>query len=505
MKKKIFLFAVAVGLLTACDPIKDEASMDIDNITAEQLMEGATFSQYNQVKDADGNISYVEAADGNYIKYSIPHVSAVQIFYLKPDGSEFILSKGASAGMFAYVPGRGSDPNQTVYFRYVNQDGKEVVAQKEFTLQVAQDLSAEMKLLCSNDGKKIWKWNPNNPSGNIWGNMGGAGDDFSGIDFALNGSGHWWGVPDEEGLVGQIGHVTPGEEETAKKGMSLDAYMEFTEDGMIICYDANGEKFHEGKFEVQNYDPTYSNSKKYCGILHTEEGSILFPYEINSGGRKPTDLQIAYLSPARLVLIYPDGGDWATAQWGEGTYWQFASTSDVVGCLTDNSEATWEWDNDNGQCWGCAGYKDFVYAKEGSINSGQWWGITSDGLAGQISDYGYPENDGEGATMTLSSDGLIKKSSGGTGAFEVDITNTSDLGGYNEGKTLGRFKTTGSGIMFAQRINAGDHPDLPAQISEFDIAYISDNNFVLIAPSYYLSSGGQSWQEGTFWRFKKVK
>ena len=37
---------------------------------------------------------------------------------------------------------------------------------------------------------------------------------------------------------------------------------------------------------------------------------------------------------------------------------------------------------------------------------------------------------------------------------EVDITNTSDLGGYNEGKTLGRFKTTGSGIMFAQRINA---------------------------------------------------
>ena len=51
MKKKIFLFAVAVGLLTACDPIKDEASMDIDNITAEQLMEGATFSQYNQVKD----------------------------------------------------------------------------------------------------------------------------------------------------------------------------------------------------------------------------------------------------------------------------------------------------------------------------------------------------------------------------------------------------------------------------------------------------------------------
>ena len=499
MKKKIFLFAVAVGLLTACDPIKDEASMDIDNITAEQLMEGATFSQYNQVKDADGNISYVEAADGNYIKYSLPHVSAVQIFYLKPDGSEFILSKGASAGMFAYVPGRGSDPNPTVYFRYVNQDGKEIVAQKEFTLQVAQDLSPEMKLLCSNDGKKVWKWNTNAPDGRYWGNLGSDGTNGLGVDIALKG-GSWWGVTQDEELLTQLNHTDDGK---AHGDESLDATMVITEDGLITCYDKDGKQIRQGKFEVLEYDPTYSQTPANVGILKTDPGTILFPYEINSNGRMPETFYIAYLTPARLTLYYPDGGEFSG--WSEGTFWQFESTSDVVGCLTDNSEATWEWDNDNGQCWGNAGYGSFVYAKEGSINGGQWWGITSADLAEEISKYGYPDNDGEGATMTLSSDGLIKKSSGGNGAFEVDITNTSDLGGYNEGKTLGRFKTTGSGIMFAQRINPGDHPDLPAQISEFDIAYISDNNFVLIAPSFYLSSGGQSWQEGTFWRFKKVK
>ena len=115
MKKKIFLFAFAVGILTACDPIKDEATLDIDNISSEQLLAGATFEQYNGVKDADGKMVYTPAENGNYIKFNIPTVSSVQIFYLKPDGSEFVLSKGYSGGMFNFTPKRGSDPVQTVY------------------------------------------------------------------------------------------------------------------------------------------------------------------------------------------------------------------------------------------------------------------------------------------------------------------------------------------------------------------------------------------------------
>lgn len=70
MKKSIFLLSVALGLLTACDPIKDEADFNVDNISSEQLLQGATFEQFSGVKNEDGSMTYTPAADGNYIKYS---------------------------------------------------------------------------------------------------------------------------------------------------------------------------------------------------------------------------------------------------------------------------------------------------------------------------------------------------------------------------------------------------------------------------------------------------
>jgi len=497
MKKSIFLLSVALGLLTACDPIKDEATLDIDNVSSEQLLQGATFEQFSGVKNEDGSMTYTPAADGNYIKYNIPSVSGIQIYYIKSDGSEMSLSSGASAGMFTFIPSRGSDTNQTVYFRYINQNGEEVTASKEFTLAVASDLAPEVKLLASNDGKKTWKWNTNAPDGQVWGNMGSDGN-YNGEKLALTGDGKWWGVTSEEEFMGQLNHTNDGK---AHGDESMDATMVFTEDGMIYCYDAEGKQIRSGKYEVKNYDPTRSSGA--IGILHTEAGSILFPYEINSGGNMPTDFEIAYLTPGRMVLVYPDKGAWV--DWQEATFWQFCSTTDIAGCLTDNSEATWEWDDDNGACWGNGGYSGFVYGGAGSISGGQWWGVTSDGIAEQIEDYGYGFNDGQGQTMTLTSEGLIKKSSGGNGGFSYDVTKTEDMGGYKEGKTLGRFYTTGDGIMFAQRINAGDHADLPATISEFDIVYVDDDHFVLMSPSYFKATEGQSWQEGTYWRFKKKK
>lgn len=506
MRKKYLLFALALGFLTACDPCKEDGNFDITNISSEQLLAGATFEQYAAVKNEDGSLSYTPADNGNYIKYDIPSVSSVQIFYLKPDGSEFVLSSGSSGGMFSFIPSRGSEPNQSVYFRFVNQEGKEVVASKEFTLVVAADLSTEVKLLASNDGKKTWKWNTAAPDGQVWGNMTGAGDNFKGKDFALNGDGKWWGVKNEEEFMGQLNHTNDGQ---AHGDESMDATMVFTEDGMIYCYDADGKQIRSGKYEVRDYDPTYSKSSKYCGILHTDAGSILFPYEINSNGNMPTDFQIAYLSPSRLVLIYPDGGNWKDAPDGEGTFWQFSSTSDIVGCLTDNSEATWEWDDFNddpkGKCWGNAGYGGFVYGGASSVNGNSWWATTSDKLESEISKYGYGFDDGFGQTMTFTSDGVIKKSSGGNGGFSYDVSITEDLGGFNEGKTMGRFYTTGDGILFPQRINASDHTDLPSVLNEFDIVYISDENFVLAAPSFFKDKKEESWQEGTFWRFRKVK
>ena len=46
MKKSIVLFAVALGVLTSCDPIKDEQDFDVTNISANDLLNGATFAQY---------------------------------------------------------------------------------------------------------------------------------------------------------------------------------------------------------------------------------------------------------------------------------------------------------------------------------------------------------------------------------------------------------------------------------------------------------------------------
>ena len=106
--------------------------------------------------------------------------------------------------------------------------------------------------------------------------------------------------------------------------------------------------------------------------------------------------------------------------------------------------------------------------------------------------------------MTFTKDGLIKKSSGGNGSFTYDMSNKSDLGGYNEGKTWGRLKTEGDGILFPVRINTSAENKWPAA-SEFDIVYFDDDHVVLTYPNYPKGGDNASWMEGTFWRFKKQK
>lgn len=326
MRNKYLLFALALGLLTACEPIKEEADFSITNITSEQLLAGATFEQFDAVTDEEGNVTYVPDEAGNYIKYSIPAVSSVYIYYLNAAGGETQLSMGSSGGMFSFVPVRGSDPVQTIYFRYINQNGEVVEASREFTLTPSTELSPEMKLLVGESGSKTWTWNTEAPNGWVWGNMGASGGVYDGQDLALNGSGLWWGVTTTAEFEGQASQTDDG---AVHPDQNLNATMVFSEAGIVTCYDADGNQIRMGTFSVQNYDPDYSESNNaYCGILHTDAGSILFPYEINSGGNMPTDFEIAYLSEDRLVLTYPDGGDWTTAPNGEGTFWQFKSVEE---------------------------------------------------------------------------------------------------------------------------------------------------------------------------------
>ena len=485
MKKSILLFAVALGMLTACDPIKEDGSMKIDSFTSSTLLDGAEFSQY-----ADQACSTPQA-DGNWIKYSVPKATSVYIYYVKADGSEFKLSSGSAGGVFNFVPARGSDPNQTVYFRFVNANGDEVIASKEFTVQVAAELKPEVRLIASNAyGKKTWKWNVGNTtsSGHVWGNFGADG---SWRGDALNDF-VWWGVDDAADLTGQLGHSVTGQ---AIGEESNDATMVFTEDGLVKCYDANGSEIRNGTYEIKGWTGDNHDGFKY-GVLHTSEGATLFPFEINAGGRYVTDYWIYSLTSDQMILVYPDNG--AFSGWSEGTYWNFKSDSDISGMMTNYGSKTWTWNVGNttssGHVWGNFG-ADGNWRGE-YLNDFVWWGVDDAAdLTGQLghsvtgSATGEENND---ATMVLNEDGTVKcyDASGSeirSGSYEIDLS-TAD------GWKKGTFKTTEGAILFPFEINAGGR-----YVTDFQIFHISGSEMILTYPDNGAFSG---WSEGTYWNFK---
>ena len=495
MKKSILLFAVALGMLTSCDPIKDSKDMDIDNYTSANLLDGATFEQF-----ADQACT-TPAADGNWIKYNIPNASSVFIYYVKADGSEFKLASGAAGGVFNFVPARGSDPLQTVYFKYINANLEEVIASKEFTVAVAAELKPEVKYLASNQyGKKTWKWdtasgikNDNNPKDCVWGNFGADGN-WRGDDLSAF---LWWGVSDAADLTTQLNHSVTGE---AIGEEDNNASMVFTEDGLVKCYDANGVEIRSGSYEIKDWTGEL-NGFKY-GILHTSEGATLFPYEINAGGKYVTDFWIFTLNSSKLVLVYPDNGEFSG--WSEGTYWAFSSDTDVSGMISDYGSKTWTWDtgsgikNDNNP-------KDCVWGNFGAdgnwrgddLSAFLWWGVSDAAdLTTQLNHSVTGEATGEesnDATMVLTEDGLVKcyDASGKeirSGSYEIDLS-TAD------GWKKGTLKTSEGAMLFPFEINAGGR-----YVTDYQIWKISDSQMVLTYPDNGSFSG---WSEGTYWAFKK--
>ena len=487
MKKSILLFAVALGMLTACDPIKEKGSMDIDNYTSANLLDGATFSQY-----ADEACT-TPAADGNWIKYNIPNASSVFIYYIKADGSEFKLASGAGGGVFNFVPSRGSDPLQTVYFRYINANLDEVVASKEFTVQVAAELKPEIRLIASNDyGKKTWKWDPS-INGVVWGNMGYCGG--SGADVALAANGQWWGVTSTEEFNQQLGHSTDG---VNQGDGDMDAYMVFTEDGILNAYDAKGNVIRSDAYSIENYNP---NGEWKVGDLVTK--AILWPYEINSGANIPGRYEICYLSSDKMCLVYPDGGDFGgLGGWGEDTFWRFSSSSDVKGMAYgyDNGK-DWTWDTEatDGVVWGNMGYCGGAGSDVGISSNGKWWGVTSEaefmGQLNHTNDGNAHGDESMNAFMTLTPDGVITRHAGdgsviNTGSFEFDETVA------NEWK-VANLNTTAGTILFPYEINSGGN--MP---TTFEVVYLTGNKMCLVYPDGGDFGGLGGWGEATFWHFK---
>jgi hypothetical protein len=160
---------------------------------------------------------------------------------------------------------------------------------------------------------KDWTWDPS-VTGAVWGNMGYCGG--AGADVGTFGNGQWWGVTTSDEFNGQLQHTDTG---TNIGDGDLDAYMNFAE-GQVICYDASGKQIRKGAYELV---PVTDNEWKVAD-MKTDAGSILWPFEINSGGNKPTIFEVVYMTGSQFTLVYPDGGDFGSnGGWGEASFWHF--------------------------------------------------------------------------------------------------------------------------------------------------------------------------------------
>lgn len=492
MKKIIFGLMAAGLLLTSCDPVQSEK--DFDQVAVSSTSGLVSFVQ----TDAEGN----SAEDGNYISYTTSPATNVSIYNYASDGSENILAVGAS-GKFQLKPMRGQSSDQTVYVRVVNSDGNAVESSATLHVYVQEELDPEMKLAVSDSGTKIWKWDTDAPDGCVWGNMGYCG---GANDWETTTAGKWWGVTSQDEFLGQLNHSNTG---VATGEESMEAYMVWNEDGSILKYDSLGKQIGAaGTFSITEWN---SEAEWRKGWLNTSAGAILWPFEINSGGNRPTQFEIVYLTTDKMVLVYPDNGEFdKLGGWGEASFWRFASTSDVEGNLAGYSAAkgdksyagkSWTWNTEapGGAVWGNMGYcggsgKDFA------LNGGaKWWGVTSEEeFLGQMNHSNTGVATGEesmDAYMTFSPSGEIKSYNAAgsvirSGTWSLDTSVASDW-------KVANLETTAGSILWPFEINSGGN--MP---TTFEVVYLNNKIMTLVYPDKGEFDKLGGWGEASFWQFK---
>ena len=507
MKKIIFGLCAVAGMLTACDPSVDSISAPASDLTASVVESEFSFKQCALNEDG----TYTDAADGNFFFYEVgaPYKSVV-VYNFDAEGAENILASGFS-GNFKIQPKRGGNPSQTFYVRAADKDGTVVEIQKNVTVYVPTELSSDMKFLCSASGVKTWTWDTSFRSdGGAWGNLGYAPGD--GESFVNDGNGIWWGCPPND-LTGQLAHsdtgVATGEEDEG-------AYMVLDEDGNIKSYAADGTQIRSGKFSVKAWDNGKrsfasvdgSQAAWSLGTLHTDAGTILFPFKINGGGEKPTDFEIMQLDGSNLKLIYAAAG---TGGWGEATWWAFKSSTDGEGSLTNYGEKSWTWDTSfrsDGGAWGNLGYAPGDGESFVNDGNGIWWGCPPNDLTGQLQHSDTNAATGEedaAAFMTFNYDkGTVTTFAGNgtqirSGKFELQdwgkgARTIASVDGSQSAWALGKLHTDAGSILFPFKINGGGEKP-----TDFEVMQLDGNHMKLI----YAAPGTGSWGEATWWAFKK--
>lgn len=161
---------------------------------------------------------------------------------------------------------------------------------------------------------KDWTWDYDGTN-TVWGNMGYCGGE--GAKVGTGHEGQWWGVVTEEEFAGQVNHSNTG---ALNGDEGPNAYFTLDADGNITRHAADGSVINKGTYSIDVID---GNPWKVAE-LNTTAGTILWPFEINSGGNMPTKFEVVYLTNSKMCLVYPDGGDFSTnGSWGEATYWHF--------------------------------------------------------------------------------------------------------------------------------------------------------------------------------------
>ena len=494
MKKRYILMATACALC-ACDPVEEDKSFDPIEVSSQEISDAFSFVQ----KDKDGNA----AEDGNYFTYNTSPSQIVKVFNYKADGSENVLALGSS-GSFTIAPSRGSDPQQKFYVCLYNSEGEKIVAEKTATVFVKQDLTAVEKLFCSNSGRKTYKWNTNAPGGCIWGNMAYQGTDGSAV-YTEN-STKWWGVVSDTEFADQLVHSVSGQL-TGEE--SFDAYMVFTEDGIIEKYDANGTKLNETTYSVVEQTENTAWAKYH---LLTGENSVLWPFEMNGGGKYVTEFEVVYISPCAMTLVYPDGGNFSSfGGWDEAAFWQFKA-DDYEGALAgvDDQPKAWTWNTSapGGCIWGNMAYQ----GTEGSIvyteNSTKWWGVVSDTeFADQLTHSVSGALTGEesfNAYFTLAQNGDLNKYDG-----EGKLLNTTTWSFNTDKKTVhedgsvwavGHLETGENSVLWPFEMNGGGK-----YVTDYEVVYVDDDHLTLVYPDGGNFSSFGGWYEAAYWQFKTKK
>ncbi|MBQ3245712.1 MAG: hypothetical protein IJB06_03260 [Bacteroidales bacterium] len=473
MKKiKLIAMTAAMGMaFAACQPTLIDGPEPFDTVEAEVLAEGITYVQY------EDEACTIPNEAGNYLKFN-SSAGVVQVFL---EGNEAPLYTGAG-GVVKIPVKRGQEPSANLIFRLVNADGTFTETGKTFSCTPPTELAPEMLILVSDNGQKVWRYAASTPYGNAGHSGNGAGFDGGAID------GKWWGVDCADSLTTQLAHAGGA----ATGDESNNAYMVFTEDGVVTTYGPAGNVIRGGKFEIKNYDPARSGGWE-IGKLVTSEPALLFPWSMNEGGKGVTEYDIMYLTPQQMNLVYTKGN--ASGSWSEISYWQFiAGSPDPL-----TMEGTWTY--------GTNGYGNGGHAGAGAnyngpgVIDGNWWSVASgDELADQLAHAGGAATGDESAEayMVFEGDNVTtygpdgNKIRGGTWTAVMNDY-ASGAGRGAAGWELGKLTTSEPAILFPWMVNGNGTP-----VTEFDIMYFDANNMTLVYTNGQASGG---WGEITHWVF----